>query len=342
MKTIDKFPQFEESLRDYLSSPIPGLGIKIYELKGNEDFTMDPYRYDDLNYVTNLLYQGDDTFPPASFRADTVLLLSSVLGSRLGKNHLTYEELIEADRLVFRGGKTTWLGLEIDTRPVYDEVLKTNLGEEIIKSQRVAEYVAGTLGGEKGVNLLGAEITTGFIAEDTAAVKQTLAGRLILQLLKDKPLDSVHDSDLQLLVEHYEETGQILLGTNDQFINFGDSEKGSKAFWLLQIHEAEQQPISQMANADGSAIVKHYADGSKRTEIYDGNRVKIMFEAPQNIVSYGDRRAEDPIMTVVGGYEQFSNIPYIPMWMKESEIASLPMTAILDVYTDRYVIAVHN
>jgi len=111
-------PQFSESLRYHLSTPIPGQGIVITGDGLEYGFAVDPTRYDDLNYATALLDSRDASdpkpgLPPASFRADTVLLIASALGSVPGKNHLEDNEVIEADRLIFQGAKQIGLGLRL-------------------------------------------------------------------------------------------------------------------------------------------------------------------------------------------------------------------------------------
>jgi hypothetical protein len=340
-------PRFEESLRYFLNSPIPG---EIYfedDVTALEHgFIMDKDRFHDLEAATLLIETNSpevtaDNLPPASFRADTVLIVASMLGSRLGKNYLSEEEVLEADRIIFQGGQTHWLGLDIETRPLFQEMLETNQ-VDVISSRDVAKYIADSIEGVSGPSLLGEENPSSLMGEDAHTQKLSLGGRLLQRLLKQGPSEQVRDADLAILIEHFEETGQVLLGTDDQFVHKGDVQQGSKAFWLLQLHEASQVPLSQTTNQAGNIVVKYYQDGSRRTEMYTehNNKAKIIFEAPGSVVNFGDQRAEEPVLSVVAGYEQFKRIPYLPDWMKETEIANIPASVLLDVYTDRYVISI--
>lgn len=347
---IHETPRYEESLKFLLHSPVPGeIYFEDYEAANQQGFLMETNRLYDLHEATRLIEEHTDketaeTLPPASFRADTVLIISSMLGAELGKNSLSEEEVLEADRIIFRGGATQWLGLDIETRPLLQDMLKINQSD-VIRSIDVAGFIANNLEGFEFLSLLGVENPNSLMGgDDIYSQKTSLGGRLLQRLLKQVPSEQVRDEDLSLLIEHFEQTGQILLGTDDQFVQEGTTQQGSKAFWLLQLHESQQVPLSQTTNHDGSIVVKYYEDGSRRTEMYTGhnNKAKIIFEAPGSVVGFGDERAEEPILSVVAGYERFSDIPYIPIWMRETEIADIPVTALLDVYPDRYVISVVN
>jgi hypothetical protein len=348
-KHLFETPQYEESLRRYLHSPVPGeIHFSSYEEAVQTGYLLDESGLEDLRKVTETIAAHDEAskqmLPPASFRADTVMIVASMLGSQLGHNSLSEEEILEADRLIFRGGKTQWLGLEVETRPLFSELLDNNTAD-VVSSVAVAKYIADTVEGAKGPSWLGIEPPDRLMGEgELHEQKASLGGKLLQRLLREGASQKVRDEDLTLLMEHYEETGQILLGTNDQFVQAGDSSLGSKAFWLLQLHEANQAPISQATNNAGNTVVKYYEDGSRRTEIYTGhnNKAKIIFEAPNNVVDFGDKRAEEPVLSLVAGYEQYRQIPYLPHWMRETEIADVPVTVLLDVYPDRYVMSVVN
>lgn len=312
-------------------------------------YFMDPSRFDDLDRATDAISQipleSDIDLPPASFRADTVAVIASMLGTGIGKIEMTDEEILEADRIIFRGGQTKWLGLEIETRPLFEDFITDTNPSEEIKSTEIGKYIHDTMEGVGGPAPWRRGEVEDFKGDDTTEGQyHSLAGKLLRRVLKHGPSEQVRDEDLTLLMEHYETTGQILLGTNDQFVDNGDAEKGLMTFLLLQLHESEQAIISQTTNSAGNILVKYYGDGSRKTEMYknNDNSAKIIFESPNEVVSFGDRRAEEPIATVVAGYEKMSRIPYLPEWMRDSEAAAHPTSAILTVFPDYYMMVIKN
>lgn len=336
--------EYHESLREFLNSPIPGeMTFANDEEALRAGIVMDSARFthhDALQAV--IVGEGADPLEiPAPFRADSILILASMLGSGLGGSHLSDDEVITADRLIFSGGSTHWIGLEIDTKPLFDEFLETKIGNHV-ESGELAEYIGQTIEGAQPPSLVDVDKQAFLDRADTTTA--SLGAKLLLRLLKNDPSDKLKGADLELLIEHYEATGQVLLGTQDQFVAEGDIERGSMAFWLLQLAEAEQQPISQTTNPDHSQVVKFYKDGSRRTEIYTAHnhRAKIIYETSRPVVDFADRRAEKPMLSIVAGYEQYKKIPYLPDWMKDSEAAEYPTTVLLDVYPDRYILSVMN
>ncbi len=338
--------EYHESVRNFLNSPVPG---EVAPFASDEEalqhgFLFDPARLADHDGLTAIIEKVDNNQLqqiPASFRADTVLILASMLGSRLGNYHLSEDEIVMADKLVFKGGTTRWLGLDIDTSPLVSELLN-NQDSHSLKSSQLAEHLFETLEGLQGPSFIGSDKQP--FLDRTETDLSTLGAKLLLRLLKGTPSEKIRDTDLELLLEHYEETGQVLLGTSDQFVVEGDIEKGSKAFWLLQLSEAQKKPISQKANPDYSEVVKFYEDGSKRIETYTAHnhRAKIIYEASKQVVDFADRRAEKPIVSIVAGYEQYRKIPYLPDWMKDSEASEYPATVLLDIYPDRYTLSIEN
>lgn len=282
-----------------------------------------------------------DTLPdfgdiPRLFRADVIATIIRDATQDYSTTVFDQKQVDDLDRLLFIGGEVSLFGLQVDVSPLLG-TLTSEVPATITTTDMLAAVDSAT-----GVNPFDNLIDP----VDKSKNSRSIIGRLILAQNVQKPSGLVDYNAAFLLADHYKETGQMVLGTNDQFVMDGDVDRGLPLFWQLLIHESDQTPLSQKG-LDGTAgiegFVAYFDDGSKRTESFDAQRgiARIVYETNgTQMPSESTTNSVGPVLSICAGYENSTDIPYLPKWMKDSEFADLPATLLLDVYNDRYVMTV--
>lgn len=277
-----------------------------------------------------------DTLIPSLFRADVIatIVRDSLGNNRRGEFDPNHVAIL--DKLLFSGGEVSLFGLSIIVSPVVDELISR--GSSTIKTTDMLAAVDVSI----GLNPFDSSVDD----TDKARNSRTIIGRLTLAQNVQKPSGAVDYNAVFLLADYHKETGQMVLGTNDQFIMHGDVDRGLPLFWQLLIHESDQTPLSQKGldpSAETEGLVVYFEDGSKRAESFDSQSgvARILYETSgTQMPSETTLNSADPVLSVCAGYENSTDIPYLPKWMKDSEFADLPATLLLDVYNDKYVMTV--
>lgn len=246
------------------------------------------------------------------------------------------------ETVLFTGGTVNWIDESVAVKPYLTDYLQEHPTDHLLRSY---DFYKAVLNHIQPDTIEG--IPTLFGENNKHDARRSVAGRLVIAQLAERPLIQSTEQDVTDDVDRFRQEGVILAGAVDQFVDFGDGETITKYF--AKLRAVENQPVMNRLVADESpyTVSVILRDGSMRTERLDdeaAGSIRIIYRSKQPIeVADALLETEDgSVGKVMAGYESFKHVPYMPVWALDSSFANTPCTAELEVNTSGYQLEVYS
>lgn len=231
-----------------------------------------------------------------------------------------------------------WIGKNVRVRPLMADFIRERIEKSnIINSGELGRAVCRLIQQDEteGIPML-------FGNNSKHDMRRSAFGRLLFAQLDSRPFMADIEYDIDDAEEEFIKNGVILRGAVDQFVQSGDGETIVKYFAKLKL--LESQPALDTI-ASGNSCMKILQDNSKYNEKIESNGAISIKYNSQKDISVADALLgfdDDRVGRVVAGYESYKHVPYLPIWMLDSEYADMPCTLILDVYKNGYSLLIQE